>query len=240
MAKPQGYYGPMMKLNPNIFEAHASDYESARAHAQKLDQALGFRVEEVEKGLLEKARSQQPDGNHLTWGAAIHEGNQTWVGLSHQTLQTPYLELVHICNLLGPSAGELMADLGAGYGRLGLVLGVLNPEVNFLGLEYVPERVREGQRILEMYECRRASLLQQDLTAAGFVLPEADYYFLYDYGTVGQIRQTLRDLERIGERRKFKIIARGKGVRSLIHHEHLWLTVAGPIHQENFSIYSNF
>lgn len=230
----------MIKLNPDLFEAHAADHESARLHAQNLDLSLGLRVEEIEKGLLQRAQAVQPNGNHRTWGAAIHQGNQTWVGLSHQTLQTPYLELVQICNLLVPSGGELMVDLGAGYGRLGLVLAALYPDVNFKGFEFVAERVKEGERIFEMYGCKRASLVEQDLTAAGFELPEADYYFLYDYGTVGKIRQTLRELEKIAEYRKFRIIARGQGVRSLIHYEHSWLTTASPIHEDNFSIYSHF
>lgn len=230
----------MTKLNPSIFEAEAFDYESARLHAEKLDQALGFQVEDIEKGLLARAQAKNPDGSHQTWGASIHEGNQTWVGLSHQTLQTPYLELKQICELLGPRPGELMVDLGAGYGRLGIVLATLYPEVKFLGYEYVSERVAEGARVLKLLGCDHSRLLEQDLTAEGFAIPSADYYFLYDYGTLPQIRQTLKQLEKIADHQKFKIVARGKGVRSLIQYEFPWLTVGGTSHHEHFSIYSHF
>jgi precorrin-6B methylase 2 len=144
-----------------------------------------------------------------------------------------------MCHLLRPLPGETVVDLGAGYGRLGLVLAGHYPEVNFIGFEYVKERVTEGSRILEIYQCQRASLIQQDLTDEKFSLPLADYYLIYDYGTVAHIRQTLKKLEELSSRKKFKVIGRGKGTRSLIQYEHPWLAdVFDPIHRENFSIYS--
>lgn len=229
----------MTKLDPRLFNSDHSSYEEARSHAQLLDQQLGFEVEGIENALLELARSSSPQGSHKTWGQEIHDGNQTWVGLSHQTLQTPYLELKQICDLLKPQPGSTIVDLGAGYGRLGLVLAACYPEVNFLGYEYVKERVIEGKRILEKFDCHQAQLFVQDLTSDDFTLPAAEYYFLYDYGTLAHIRKTMQQLELMGEKKNFKLIGRGKGTRSLIQYEHPWLSqVYEPIHQEHFSIYS--
>lgn len=229
----------MTKLDSHLFTSQDSSYETARAHAEALDLRLGFEVEKIEMGLLEVAKALQPDGSHKTWGHEIHDGNQTWVGLSHQTLQTPYNELKHICELLNPPAGSTIVDLGAGYGRLGLVLASCYPDVNFLGYEYVKERVIEGQRILDKFNCSKAKLFQQDLTADDFELPLAEYYFLYDYGTLTHIRKTMKQLELVGEKKNFKLIGRGKGTRSLIQYEHPWLSQVYPaIHEEQFSIYS--
>lgn len=227
----------MTILNPHQFTSF-DDYQQAREESEKLDLEFGFEVARIEGELLGQAQELDPTGNHKTWGASLHQGNQTWVGLSHQTLQTPYSELKKMCQLIAPKAGETIVDLGAGYGRMGLVLKALYPEVNFLGYEYVASRVKEGQRILKNYQCEKSLLFVQDLTAPDFELPEAEYYFVYDYGTVQHIRQTLKQIELMADQRNFKVIARGKGTRSLIQYEHPWLADVYPaIHEENFSIF---
>jgi hypothetical protein len=227
----------MNQLNPALFTS-IDDYQLARQESEKLDLEFGFEVEQIEGELLARAQELDPAGNHKTWGTSLHQGNQTWVGLSHQTLQTPYSELKKMCELIDPKALETIVDLGAGYGRMGLVLAALYPRVNFIGYEYVASRVSEGCRILEKFECQRAQLLVQDLTSPEFILPEAEYYFVYDYGTVQHIRQTLKQIEKMADQRKFKVIARGKGTRSLIQYEHPWLADVYPaIHEENFSIF---
>ena len=70
-------------------------------------------------------------------------------------------------------------------------------------------------------------------------IPQAQYYFIYDYGKVSHIRRTLKQLEDLTTKQRFKVIARGKGCRSIIEYEHPWLCELNPvIHEENFSIYS--
>lgn len=227
----------MSFLNPSLFTSY-DDYQQAREESEKLDLVFGFEVARIEGQLLAQAQEIDPTGNHKTWGAILHQGNQTWVGLSHQTLQTPYSELKKMCELIRPAPFETIVDLGAGYGRMGLVLKALYPEVNFIGYEYVASRVEEGQRVLKNLECYRSLLVVQDLTSSEFELPDAEYYFVYDYGTVQHIRQTLKQLECLADHRKFKVIARGKGTRSLIQYEHPWLADVYPaIHEENFSIF---
>lgn len=150
-------------------------------------------------------------------------------------LLTPYSELFDLCSKLTLDPGSRIVDLGAGYGRLGFILGDHYPEVNFLGLEIVPERVEEGNLCLARRRCTRAELLVQDLTSDDFTLPEADVYFLYDYGKVAHIRKTLNQLD-AGQR--FTLVARGKGVRSLISHEFPWLTSGEVQHEEFYSIFT--
>lgn len=205
----------------------------------EIDQYFGFRVNEIEQSLYHAARSLRPSGDLSNLGHIFHDGHQTWIGLQPETLQTPYQELVKICHHLDPQAGEVMVDLGAGYGRLGLVLNELYKEVHFKGYELVPERVIEGNRVFENFNCDNAKLFIQDLTDIRFEIPNANFYFIYDYGKVAHIRETLKQVERFTESGKFKVIARGKGTRSIIEHEHPWLSQINPvIHEENFSIYS--
>lgn len=224
---------------PNLESILSLNDEESRRHARELDLALGFTIQPIEEELLSRARLNKPEGHVGQWGEAFHEGHQTWVGLDYQTLQTPYKELIQMCRHLSPKKDSLLVDLGAGYGRLGFVLHELYPDVNFIGYEYVEERVREGARVLENLNCSRAQLLHQDLSDPGFKLPHADIYFLYDYGKVSHIRHTLEQLEDIASRETVKVIARGKGVRSLIQEDFPWMgQVHDPYHEKFYSIYT--
>ncbi len=129
-----------------------------------------------------------------------------------------------------------MIDLGAGYGRLGIVLQKVYPDVKFRGVEFVPERVIEAKRVYSLLNINPEVMTEGDLTASEFFPEEADHYFVYDFGKIPHIRQLLSQLSQIADRRKFTLTGRGKGIRSLIAHEFHWLT---PFYEEeNFSIYS--
>lgn len=202
----------------------------------EIDALLGFRVEEIEESLLKRALSLDPSGNHHTWGSRIHAGNQTWVGLHPESIQTPYAELFRILSRLNPDRGSKVVDFGAGYGRLGILLDRVYPGVIFHGIEFVPERVEEGKRVYRLHGMNPDNLSQGDLTAEDFFPEIADHYFIYDFGKIPHIRKLLNQLSQIADRKKFTITGRGKGIRSLISHEFPWLT--SFYEDENFSIYS--
>lgn len=218
-----------MDINTQLFSLSSAE----------IDERIGFRIDEIEHQLHLKARDLRPGGTVDNLGHVLHGGHQTWVGLDPQTLNTPYAELVRACEILKPQSGELMVDLGAGYGRLGMVLHQLYPGVKFLGLELVPERVAEGRRIFEEWGYSLGRMEVADLTERSFMLPKAQYYFIYDFGKVQHIRETLKQLAELADSQIFTVIARGKGVRSIIDYEHPWLSDVFPvIKEENFSIYS--
>jgi protein-L-isoaspartate O-methyltransferase len=205
----------------------------------QIDEHFGLRINTIEHELFLKAKSLRPQGDLSNLSQVLHDGHQTWVGLDPQTLQTPYAEVVHLCELLKLKAGEHLVDLGAGYGRVGLVLHHYNSGVRFTGYELVQERVIEGDRVLKQFDSDNLKLHTQDLMDPNFVIPEAQYYFLYDFGKVAHIRHVLKQLEERAFKDRFKIVARGKGSRSIIDHEHPWLSQTYPArHEENFSIYS--
>lgn len=103
------------------------DYISAKIQAQLLDNQLGYHSSEIEKWLIENNNIKSTD--------LIHQ--QLWIGLDLQSLQTPYSEIVEMLEALKPQKNDLWLDLGAGYGRMGVVLGFLQPEVRFIGYEYI-------------------------------------------------------------------------------------------------------
>lgn len=211
---------------------HGLSFEQS---SPEIDQELGFQIKLIEALLLEKARELLPDGSVQTWGEKLHDGSQTWVGLHEETLQTPYAELLEVLRSLIPVAGNLFVDLGAGYGRLGFLLEKFYPGVVFRGYEFVPERVVEGNRVFAKFNCLNSTLITQDLTQDDFKLPEAAYYFLYDFGKIPHMRKILDQLSDLADRRNFSLIARGDGVRSLIARDYPWLRES--VRFENLSLY---
>ena len=104
-------------------------YEEAKRRSQVIDDLLGFRIQNCESTL-----------------ERVH-GRVDWAHLSEQSFQTPYPELAQITRAFAIETKLRWTELGAGYGRLGLVLSWLRPQDHYFGFEFVAERVREGQRI---------------------------------------------------------------------------------------------
>lgn len=225
--------------HPDFFQTPKANDVIRRQHANMVDKILGFRLRYIEEMLIAEARGFDPDGSHESWGPALHGGAQTWVGLDLQTLQTPYSEIMRILQLLKIKPYQHVVDLGAAYGRMGIVLGGVYSKNTFVGFEYVKARVDEGNRVYKELGLSRCQLLTQDLFAKDFELPEADIYFIYDYGQVEHIDHTLKQICAISQKRPVKVVVRGRFTRKIIADLHPWLELKyeGKL-EELFSIYA--
>lgn len=212
-----------------------------RQHSRMVDKIIGFRQKYIEEMLIAEARGFDPEGSHESWGPALHKGVQTWVGLDLQTLQTPYSEILRILQLLKIKPYQHVIDLGAAYGRMGIIIGGLYIKNSFLGFEYVKARVDEGNRVYRELGFTRCELQEQDLFDPQFELPEADIYFIYDYGQVEHINRTLMQINAIAHRRPVKVVVRGKFTKQIIGNSHEWLDLKyeGKL-EEFFSIYTAY
>lgn len=228
----------ILTSSPEFYQTPKANDVIRRQHALMLDKILGFRVKYIEEMLVAEARGFDPEGTHETWGPAMHNGVQTWVGLELQTLQTPYSEIHRIIQLLKLRPYQHVVDLGAAYGRMGVVIGGLFIKNSFTGYEFVKARVDEGNRIFHDLNMTRSRLIEADLAANDFELPEADVYFIYDYGQVEHIERTLAQIRAVSEKRPVKVVVRGKFTRKIIENRHDWLDVTyeGKL-EELFSIY---
>ncbi|HLT23160.1 MAG TPA: hypothetical protein VKZ84_06945 [Bacteriovoracaceae bacterium] len=205
--------------DPDFFKCPKVNTVFKLQHSKFLDLILDFRVSFVEEMLLYQAAGFDPDGNHETWGPKIHGGVQTWVGLDNETLQTPYCDILKILQLLKLRPYQEVIDLGAAYGRMGIVMGGIYPKNPFIGFEYVKERVNEGNRLYQKFGMKNAKLIAADLGSSEFSLPLADVYFIYDFGQVEHIKKTLREIETLSQRRPIRVVVRGKWSREIIENE---------------------
>jgi hypothetical protein len=86
-------------------------------------------------------------------------------------------------------------------------------------------------------------LVEQDLSKMNFIIGAneeslADYYFIYDFGTLNSIKKALLDLQDLSRTRKITVIGRGRACRDQIERHEPWLSqIVKPEHHGNFSIY---
>lgn len=207
---------------PKLVEG-AHTYIEEQEYSARVDAWLGLETERIEKEL-----TQPQDG-------------QFWIGLPVQAMLTPYTEIRAILEHLNPASHSTLIDLGAGYGRMGFVIGCHYPQVKFIGYEIIEARVRESLRCLAPLAYPLIEMHQADLSASGFKLPAADFYFIYDFGSRQTISKTLEDLKIVARSRPIKVVARGGLSRNLIDREHPWLSqVHPPRHFHHYSIYTTY
>ncbi len=223
--------------HPNFFLCPTDT--DPRTHSELIDEILKINTLSIEQDLTTRAKKIHANGDVKTWGKKLYNGAQTWIGLDPQTLNTPYSEIFDMINRINSKKNLHFIDLGAAYGRMGIILETLKMGHLFTGFELVEERVIEGNRILQELHCQNSTILKQDLFQNDFHLPKADVYFIYDFGTPEHIRKILSDLYKIET--NIIVVARGITSRSIVDHMHPWLSQAfAPIHLSTYSIYSNY
>jgi 16S rRNA G527 N7-methylase RsmG len=199
--------------------------ESIYEHSSFLDDFLGIDSLRIETALArEKTRE-----------------TKTWVGLDPQTLQTPFCEIFSFLNFLKQFNPQHIVDLGAGYGRVGIIMKMIMEDSHFSGYEFIESRFDEMCRVFETYEITNATLSNKNIMDVNFHFPKADVYFIYDFSDLASIKKMVAKFTEIFNQENLFLVVRGKAMRSLIQNQYreLW-ALNGAIHTENWSIYSSF
>jgi hypothetical protein len=133
----------------------------------------------------------------------LYEGAGVGVQSSYSTLLTAIANL----NL---AQGCRFIDLGSGYGRVGLVLGLMRPDIDFIGYEFVDHRVSIANSSSEKLGLSdHVHFYTQDLSHKNFQIPEADIYYLYDPFSKETYEHVLSQLVEIGKKRPITIATKG-------------------------------
>ncbi|MCO4753872.1 MAG: methyltransferase [Bacteriovoracaceae bacterium] len=209
-----------------FFRFPMDDYQDAQLHSSLIDNILDIPVSDTEKLLRQKAQAIQSGGTVESWSAALHDGSLTWVGLNPAQLQTPYAEICELLDDMKLSPGQRVIDLGAGYGRMGVIMGHLYPECEFLGYEMAQERVDVGNQAYADLKLDSAKLFGRNIASDDFELPVADHYFIYDFGNLPDMKRLIAKLDQLADQKiSFNVVARGRGINSLIQETAPWLSV---------------
>ncbi|MBS1972111.1 MAG: SAM-dependent methyltransferase [Bdellovibrionales bacterium] len=125
-------------------------------------------------------------------------------------VQSSYSTLLNALREINPARGTRFIDLGSGYGRAGLVIGLLRPDIDFIGYEYVPHRVEIANSSVKNFNMQsHVHFYAQDLAALDFKVPEADIYYMYDPFTKETYKYVLDQLQEIGRHRRITIATKG-------------------------------
>jgi SAM-dependent methyltransferase len=125
-------------------------------------------------------------------------------------VQSGYSTVLTALNYLNPKQGARFIDLGSGYGRVGLIIGLLRPDIQFTGYEYVPHRVeiaRSSSHNLELEN--HVHFLTQDLSLNEFQIPTAEIYYLYDPFSKETYSHVLSQLVKLSQVQKIFIATKG-------------------------------
>lgn len=207
-------------------------YTEAKQQSEKLDALFGFNFTQIEANILSKKEDFKKHKEN--------QERQFWIGLDVQSLQTPYSEIVEMIQALNPKAGDVWMDLGAGYGRVGLILGLFCLGVEFYGYEFISDRVNEGNRIRENWQIKNGGLIQADLVHDLIDFEKGHVFFLYDFGSRSDVYQVLEKLKAVASKKPIQVIARGRGIKNWILMDFPWLgQVNEPQHFENWSLFQS-
>lgn len=210
------------------------EFSQDNLHSSIIDRILGLNIDDIEADLS--------DLNQSYYNTRLQVGeSQKWFGLDPQVLQTPYQEICEFFELLKHRKIDKVIDLGAGYGRVAIVMQSFFPQAKFAGYEIVNERVNEGNRIFAKLGIESdCQMFHEDITAWDS-LPSADLFFIYDFSEFEDVRKILTFISESMYKKKFFVVARGDGIRSMIQlkYPEIWC-VNGAIHKKNWSLYSSF
>ena len=125
-------------------------------------------------------------------------------------VQSSYATTLNTIRYLNPKSGTRFVDLGSGYGRVGLVLGLLRPDVQFTGYEFVEDRVQIANDSVDRFNLdQHVHFYAQDLSASDFKIPEAEFYYIFDSFTDETYKYVIDQLIQISQIQKIKVITKG-------------------------------
>lgn len=160
--------------------------------------------------------------------------------LENSALNNSYLDFYRIALALDIKNFETFVDLGAGYCKAGLGIGLLNPSINVMCLEFVKERVNRAKEASSKLTLPNTQFIVQDLLEEKIELPIANYYFIYlPNGKL--LESLLRRLKQLSKVSDFKLIiieSHGELVNRVLI-ESSWLIQEDIILQSSLSRHDN-
>ncbi len=226
-----------MILTSDIFKNNNSIHP--RVHAKILDKELGYRISKIEEKLLKKysAYDKPVDASSKK---QHYEGPETWIGLHPQILQTPYCDIYKALALLIDFDIRHVVDIGACYGRIGLVLNTIMPNAQFTGYEIIKQRQIEANRIYSKLNLKNSIVELKNVLNDSFEIPAADIYFIYDFSEREDINIMLRKLNETMRGRDFFLITKGDRIDYLMKYKFSrdW-TIFSNVDETNLKIYKS-
>jgi hypothetical protein len=143
------------------------------------------------------------EASELTQKERLYEG--AGVGV-----QSSYVTTLMALRYLNPAKNSRFIDLGSGYGRVGLVIGLMRPDIDFIGYEFVNGRVNIATKTsLNLGIDQHVHFHAQDLSAHDFQIPTAETYYIFDSFTDETYQHVIKRLQEIALSKKITVVTKG-------------------------------
>jgi SAM-dependent methyltransferase len=149
-----------------------------------IDRLIGIREAVAERGIDELALILNFGNERFTYG------------------HTPYTLIRSLFRTFAPAPGDIFYDLGAGYGRV-LFYGALTSRAKFRGIELVPQRANEADRIRKQLRLANVDIRHGNASQMDF--SDGAMFFLYDPFFRDGLRRVGARLRDIAARRTVRI-----------------------------------
>ncbi len=176
--------------------------EALIKHAALLDFLFGLKIKEMDENLkaelesenyLDQIKLQKKYGDEEIWYAP---------GAGQQT---PWFALLEVVDAMNLKPGQLVSDFGSGIGRLGLLIGFLRPDVNFVGLEIVGERVKYANQAAAALGFDNVKFHTVNLSDAKLHLPPADHIYMFNPTNSKTSEIVTQKLVQLSKTKKFRV-----------------------------------
>lgn len=125
-------------------------------------------------------------------------------------VQSSYATTLTALRYLNLTKGSRFIDLGSGYGRIGLAVGLMRPDIQFTGYEFVKERVEIANKVCtQLLLDQHVQFVTQDLSDKNFKIPMADTYYIFDSFTDESYAVIMEQLQELTQNRKITVVTKG-------------------------------
>jgi hypothetical protein len=192
-----------LQLMSKLFEFENQTQLNRKAHGLPIGLSMYRTFDNLDKLFRLNYEADHGMKTDLARNERLYEG--AGVGV-----QSGYSTVLTALRYLDPANGARIIDLGSGYGRVGLIVGLLRPDIDFIGYEYVPHRVDIASSSTESFGLQEhVHFYTQDLSLKEFQIPEADIYYMYDPFSDETYGHVLSQLVEMSRHRRITIVTKG-------------------------------
>lgn len=132
---------------------------------------------------------------------------------------TPYEYIRELFAVLNPSVNDVVYDLGSGYGRV-VLYGAITSSAKLKGIEIVPERVAECEKIKRNLKLDNAEFLRGNVLDLDF--SDGTIFFLFNPFFSETLEKVGENLRALAKNKTIKIVTWG-GSSNDFFEEQTWL-----------------
>ncbi len=190
----------LVRDNPSSLRELFGYYDSNTSHLSDLllDTLLGVQEQDIEQFIDHQILEERYGIEQY-----IYEGR-------------PYDYCRRFLHVLQPTDQDKVYDLGCGYGRV-VFYGALTTPAYYTGIELVPERVINANRIKQRYSIHNAEFLQGNVLDYDY--SDGTLFFLFNPFISATLEKVIARLQLISQYHPIKIVAWGGGASRRISGE---------------------